>query len=171
MNYFLLRWRKKRHCKRKMRVIEMKIWDLEFLKEKLLNMREGFRVEYDLIKEKVDASQRRMYGEMYEFWYSASGDKVDIRELPIMPADIPNLPDTQGDTKDFRFFKTKRENSNNETVEAMKNYLDGAMADLEQLKKQMYGLDGQIHNEGGVVEQMDSYHAVLDLLKKYKNKI
>tara|TARA_Y100001949_G_scaffold171282_1_gene173511 strand:+ start:838 stop:1221 length:384 start_codon:yes stop_codon:yes gene_type:complete len=56
----LERFKKRKHYKRKIRVMYQKRWDLEFLKEKLKAMREGFRVEYDRIKEIIDAASVRL---------------------------------------------------------------------------------------------------------------
>ena len=48
------------HYGRKMRVTEMKRWDLEFYKVKLKEVREGQRMEYDRIKETLDAAKTRL---------------------------------------------------------------------------------------------------------------
>ena len=50
----------KRHIQGKIEVTQKKIWDLEFLKEKLKAMREGFRQEYDRLQEQVDAATLRL---------------------------------------------------------------------------------------------------------------
>lgn len=55
-----VRYRKRWHLKRKMEMTQKKIWDLEFLREKMRSVREGFRVEYDRIKEMLDAAERRI---------------------------------------------------------------------------------------------------------------
>ena len=55
-----LRYRQRRHIKNKIEICEKKMWDLEFLKEKLKAMREGFRQEYDRTGEIVAALEERM---------------------------------------------------------------------------------------------------------------
>ena len=49
--------KKRLHYKDKIYVMYKKVWDLEFLKEKFKAMREGFRIEYDRIKEIDDAAK------------------------------------------------------------------------------------------------------------------
>ncbi len=54
------RFRKKKHIKNQMSVLEKKMWDIEFLIEKTKAQREDFRNEYDRISELVDAATRRL---------------------------------------------------------------------------------------------------------------
>lgn len=63
LSLFSEKWAKKRHYSRKIQVTKMKMWDVEFLREKMRMMREGFRVEYDRIKEIVDAATIRLAAE------------------------------------------------------------------------------------------------------------
>jgi len=61
-NYMNLRTklRKIYHIRQRIAVSEKKMWDLEFLKNKMRAQREGFRQEYDRINELVDAATRRL---------------------------------------------------------------------------------------------------------------
>lgn len=60
---YLTRLRKRRHVQRKIRMSEQKMWDLEFLRDKLKAMKEGFRMERDRLMEMVDASNLRLEAE------------------------------------------------------------------------------------------------------------
>ena len=51
---------KKEHFKNKLKVIQKKIWDSEFLRDEYKKTREGFRMEYDRLKEMKDAFETRI---------------------------------------------------------------------------------------------------------------
>ncbi len=156
---------KRNHLRGKIVIIQKKIWDLEFLRGKLKAMREGFRVEYDALKERLDAASRRLYGEQYQFFYVASNDEIKPTDLPIMVSDIPKLPDVREDTKDFRFYKKPKLNVDKDVCDNLQSYLDKHSEDLEQLRKQLEGLDGQIEGSGGVLELIEGNRTIITLLK------
>lgn len=56
----LFRTARQKHLDEKTLVTQKKIWDLEFLLEKMGAMREGFRVEFDRLQEQVDAANLRL---------------------------------------------------------------------------------------------------------------
>lgn len=56
---FPVNWQKKWHVQDKIEVTQKKMWDLEFLKEKMKAMKEGFRMQYDRLKEESDAALLR----------------------------------------------------------------------------------------------------------------
>lgn len=126
---FTLKQKKRKHLKGKIEIVKKKIWDLEFLLEKYKAMREGFRTEYDRIREQVDASQTRLAEEL---------KKED--------------PD--------KTIKTNLE-------EMIKRF----EPDMEQLKKQIDEIDGQIESDGGVLSTIESYRTVIDLMNGYIKKI
>lgn len=49
-----------KHFADKILITHKKMWDLEFLREKMRMMREGFRMEYDRLREQVDAATHRL---------------------------------------------------------------------------------------------------------------
>lgn len=57
---FITRWRKKSHVQEMYRTTEKKMWALEFLRKKMRVIREGFRNDYDRLKEQVDAATMRI---------------------------------------------------------------------------------------------------------------
>lgn len=129
LSLFSEKWAKKRHYTGKMFNLKRKIWDVEFLREKMKMMREGFRVEYDRITEIVDAAKLRL--------------------------------------------KTEKENTDPDktTCTNLENLIKRHEPDLEQLKKQMEGIDGQIEGPQGLDEAIDGYRTVHGLLKDFKRKI
>lgn len=159
----------KKHYKNKKSIIRMKIYDLEFLRYQLKSMREGLRMEYDRIKENMDAAKRRLAGEQYRFFYCASNDEIDYKSIPILPDDFEKLPDKAEDTKDFRFYKKPRKEVDQKVCENLKGMIQKYSDDSEQLGKQMEGLDGQIDGPGGVVEKMDGMQTAINLLNEYIN--
>lgn len=119
----------KQHIDEKILVTQKKIWDLEFLREKMSAMREGFRIEYDRLSEQVDAATRRLAEE---------NGKED--------------PDA-----------TIRAN--------LTNLVDRYAPDIEQLKKQMEGIDNQVRGQEGIEENIDGLHTVIGMLKEHRTKI
>lgn len=55
--------RKKRYLKRKIKMSENSMWDIEFLRKKMQAMREGFRQEYDRLREMTVAAEQRLEAE------------------------------------------------------------------------------------------------------------
>lgn len=77
LNRLLPKRRRLKHLISKELVIKKKLWDLEFLKDKFKAMREGFRLEYDHIKERIDASETRIRMEKEK----EDADKIIIQTM------------------------------------------------------------------------------------------
>lgn len=60
MIFKFLHSKKLKHFDSKLEVTNKKIWDLEFLREKMNAMREGFRQDYDRLREQVAAATERL---------------------------------------------------------------------------------------------------------------
>lgn len=159
MNYFA-----RKHYNKKKEILRMKILDAEFLKYQLQSVREGFRMEYDRVKEHLDASTRRLFGEKYQFFYCDSGDEVDYKVVPIMPEDLEKLPDEAKDTKDFRFYKKPRPEINETVVKNMEEAVKRFSDDAAQLKAQIDGVDGQLVE---IDSKIDGMHTGIKLLTEY----
>jgi len=164
-----------------MSVIQRKIWDAEFLREKMGAMREGFRREYDRINELRDAEMRKMYKIKYKFFYCATKDEVKIENLPIPPDDVESLPNEPRDTKEFRFYKTPLEHDK-DLVKNIKKQISNLDEDIKQLKSQMDAIDTQVKggevqtSQGtqytdGIDEKIESYRTVRTLLKDYIRRL
>jgi len=54
---------KKKHFKKKLEGVQKRIWDIEFLRSEYKATREGFRSEYDRLKELQDAANVRIAAE------------------------------------------------------------------------------------------------------------
>lgn len=154
----------RKHYGKKAEILNMKILDAEFLKYQLQSIREGFRMQYDQTKEHLDAATRRLYGEQYQFFYCDSGDEVDFKVVPVVPEDLPKLPDEAKDTKDFRFYKKPRPEVNETVIKNLEQAIQNFKADTDQLKAQMDGIDGQLVNEDN---KIDGYKTAINLLREF----
>jgi len=161
---------RKKHYKNKIRVVQMKIWDMEFLRYELRAVREGVRINHDQSKELLDGLKRRLAGEKYNFYYCASQDEVGYKDIPILPDDLEKLPDEPKDTKDFRFYKKKRENINEQVCQNLKSSIQKYSDQIEQFKKQLEGIDGQIEGQNGVNEKIEGLRNAIALLKEHIKK-
>lgn len=120
---------KQKHFDSKIIVTDKKIWDLEFLREKMKAMREGFRQEYDRLSEQTDAATRRL---------AVENTKED------------------GDA----------------TIKAnLQGLIDRYAPDIEQLKKQMEGIDSQVESPEGVNSSIEGLKTVRGLLIEYRKQI
>lgn len=151
-------------------VIFFKLLDLEFLRFQLRAMREGIRMEHDHFKEQLDASKRRLAGERYTFYYSASGDEVNFKDIPIMPDELEKLPDEAVDTKDYRFFKKAKEDPDATLVKNLETLIERTSGDLGKLKQQMEGIDNQLTGQNGVEEKIEGMRTAINLLTEYMHQ-
>ena len=158
---------RKRHFKSRIKVLKKKIWDFEYLKYEMKSMREGFRMQYDRMREEMDACKRRLAGEKWSFYYIASGDEIGYREIPILPDDFENLPDEQKDTKDFRFYKKTKANPDKDVVKNLEVKIQQYSDDIAQITKQMEAVDGQIEGPKGYNEQLDGFKTAINLINEY----
>ena len=69
--------KKKQHFNKKLEGVQRRIWDIEFLRSEYKETREGFRVEYDRLKELVDAANVRIAAEKEK----EDQDKTIIEQL------------------------------------------------------------------------------------------
>ena len=69
--------KKKQHFNKKLEGVQKRIWDIEFLRSEYKETREGFRVEYDRLKELVDAANVRIAAEKEK----EDADKTIIEQL------------------------------------------------------------------------------------------
>ena len=69
--------KKKQHFKKKLEGVQKRIWDIEFLRSEYKATREGFRVEYDRLKELQDAANVRIASEKEK----EDPDKTIIEQL------------------------------------------------------------------------------------------
>lgn len=148
----LYRWRKRRFFKQKVNNIEKMIWDKQFKRRYLAELREGKQTQYgEIMEKKVDPAYRRLLHEKYKVYYTEGGNEVDIKTLPVPFKDIEQLPDKP--TKDIRYYKVAKGDPDKTICENLQKLIDRFTPDLEQLKQQMQGIklemDGPLRDEQG----------------------
>lgn len=153
------------------------LWDREFTKRMLGESREGLRIEYDRIKEQSDAAHRRLCAELYKVIDGPGGTEVDVRTLPLSPADIAKLPDAM--TEESRFYKVAKADPDKTIVEQMEKKLIALQPDLDQLATQMNAIsqriEGPLRNEQGMDQSlnatMDDLRTVIGLLVTHRKHL
>lgn len=131
---FPLNWRKKWHVQQKIEITQKKQWDLEFLKEKMKAMKEGFRMQYDRLKEELDAATLRTNVEKEK---GESADKQIIANLANM---------ITHHEKDIGQLKTQ--------MDAVDSQIEGQM---NEETGQLVGVDPQIDGFRTVVGMLKEY--------------
>lgn len=150
-----------------------KMWDLEFTKKYLLEVREGIRLEYERQKETLDAYKRRLLKEKYEVFNAEDKSKSDVLLLPITPEEIENLPLEA--TTGIAFYKKLLPNPDDTICQNMQAGIDKITPDLNQLIEQMKSIDGRIKgpmmdNQGqdhSIEGQMANIMTIVKLLKEH----
>lgn len=139
----------KKYYDQKIEENRKKMWDFEFTKKFLLEVREGIRTEYDRVKENNDAAGRRLMKEKYEVFYAEDNSPVDILGLPLPVAEIEALPLEK--TGDIRFYKKEKLEPDKTICDNLTNMMVKTGTDLKQLEEQMKGIDQRIN--GPLVDQ------------------
>lgn len=167
LHFTLKIWEKKRQ-----------LWDREFTKRFLNQEREGLRIEYDRLKEQLDAAQRRLMAELYEVFDGPEKHKMDIRTLPLPPEDIAALPDNEP-TDQSRFFKVEKQDPDKTMVEQLTKKVAQVKPDVQQLETQMKNISlrvegplkddqGQDHSLNG---SMDDMRTLINLLRTHRREL
>lgn len=146
---------KKRHYKDKILVTKKKIWDVEFLLAQYKLMREGFRVEYDRIKEELDAVNT--YKELIE--------SVGMEKAKELMKNAEKAMEARNEKSDYKLNDEEKE-----VVETMKKNAQGKEDDIARLKKQMETLDMQMDGplpagQQSVRQTLDNLKSVVSMLK------
>lgn len=171
------KWRKKAWAKKKIQHLQVMYWDKEFTKRQLEEMKESMRQAKTRIHDQVDAAGRKVCELKYDLYYSETGDKVKVTDVPIAPEEIMQLPDHK--TKKSRFHKVTKAKYDKKIVENLERGLKKYVPELGQIDGQMKAIHNQIHgplideqgNDISIVGVMDGYQEVIKLLKKYRRDI
>jgi hypothetical protein len=166
-NTTIKKFTKKRHFKNKLEVTQRKILDVEFLLDNYKQMREGFRTEYDRIKEELDGV------ETYEFLIK----KLGVEEAKEVMKDAEKsykLRDEMKDEKDKELNKEEEDILTN-----LKNNIVGKKNDMEILKKQMKDVDVMIEGDPeqpasvsqSVNQNLSNLRSVIDMLRQIIKKL
>ncbi len=157
------------------------LWDREFTKRILGESREGLRIEYDRLKEQVDAAQRRLCVELYTVIDGPGGNEVDIRTLPLSPTDIEQLPTAA--TEESRFYKVAKPDPDKTIVEQMQKKLATLQPDLQQLANKMQEIAKRIEGPLVMTDQsgqqrdyslnaeMGDFHTIINLLRVHRKNL
>lgn len=141
--------RKKKYIKNALIKAENKIWENEFLKHQIWEVRGGMREQYDWLRERVDGAIRRLAETKYKIIYSESGDEVKVMDLPLPPAEIETLPNKP--TEPHRFHKVPRENPDKKVIEELERIVEQRKPDLKQQKEQLQGIDAKVAQIDGAI--------------------
>lgn len=148
--------RKKSHIRGALFKSENKIWENEFLKHQIWEVRGSMREQYDWLRERVEGAIRRIAENKWQFFYSESGDEVKVMDMPLPPRELASLPDKP--TKPHRFHKKERAfNSDKEakdavtTIEELERVVEKREPDLKQQKQQLQGIDQKVAEIDGAI--------------------
>lgn len=145
MATLLDRWAKKRHLKSKVEVTQKKIWDFEFYRRQLENEKEGIRLEYDRIKEALDAATLRL---------KIENEKPADQQDKQVIANLENL--VKKYTPDMEQMKGQ--------MSAIDFQIDGyEMDDPEN--------PGQKVRKQGVKEMIEQHRSLMGLLNEYRDSV
>lgn len=152
--------KQKRHYKSKIETTWKKIWDIQFLLAQYKLMREGFRVEYDRIKEELDAINT------YKALIENRGIEV-AKELMTKADQAMIARDEKTD-----YVRTDEDNA---LIETLAKNAKAKEDDVARLKKQMETLDLQTDGqEGGMLpngepsvkKTQENLRQVVDMLQE-----
>ena len=142
---------------------QARVWEVEFTKSQLWEVRGGMREQYDWLRERVEGAIRRVAEIKYDIHYSESGDLVKVMDLPLPPREIEGLPDKP--TPPHRFHKVPKKQIDKEKLEELEKVIKLRQPDLDEQKKNLQTLDAQVAkldaDVAGLHELMKSLWAML----------
>lgn len=134
MNFKKRKWKRDKH-----EYLMREYYEKEFTKQQLQQGRELLRQAKDKVRDKADASGRKLCEEKYTFYYSETGDKVAVRDIPINADELQELPDHK--TKKSRFYKQTKPKYDKKLVNQLDKYYQSQKQQLKQLENQMNIID------------------------------
>lgn len=164
--------KKKRHFKKRFQGTEAALWDMEFQKDKLRQIREGFRMEFDKINENYEGRKRfaaliRKYGlELATKIKDYSPDLVD-RALNKFERD-----ETEEIKKSLGLTELKGTNTEQDkkAIGNLEKQIEPIEKEVNQLKTQMGAIDNEIEGLGGVNEKIEGMIELTKMLKEFIKK-
>lgn len=148
------RFRKKRHIKKKIKISYMKLWDLEFFVQKMKAMREGFRMEYNHLKETDDAAKE--YQKLLQKYDKDYASEI-MKQRPDTIREILEKPNNP-----------KYERENKAIIDTLQEQIKTRITDITQLEKQIESADEQIKQSQDGVK---SYRTLIEMLYEYRRKV
>lgn len=157
--------RRRNHIKTALKKAESKIWENEFLKHQIWEVRGGMREQYDWLRERVEGAIRRRAEILYDIYYSESGDLVKVLDLPLPPREIESLPDKP--TAPHRFHKVRRKDVDKEKLAELERVIKLREPDIENQKRSLAGIDAKVQELDGAIAGLHELKASLwAMLKK-----
>lgn len=165
----------------KIREKRQEIWDKEFQKRYFSEIREGFRVEYDRLKELLDGVTRRICLEKYIVFYtgdSEQGDyEYDIKQLPLSPEEIEALPEKR--TEGNRYYKVPRIAVDAKVIEPLEKQAAQLKEQVDQLANNMksmtVGIEGPLMSPEGKDQSLngtiDGLYTLIKILKQHRKSL
>ena len=158
----MFKYTQKKHYKAKILVTQKKVWDLEFLKDQYLLMREGFRNEYDSTKERIDALVS----------YKDLITRMGMEKAKEMMKNPEKVHEALRDkAENIQLSQEERD-----TIETLEKDIKAKTEDTERLKKQMETLDMQMEGplpagQNCLNEQIEGLRTIGGLLKDKIKKL
>lgn len=157
--------RKRNYIRKALKKAEAKIWENEFLKHQIAEVRGGMREQYDWLRERVEGAIRRKAELMYDIIYSESGDQVKTIDLPLPPREIETLPDKS--TPPHRFHKVAKKDHDKEKVSELERVIKLREPDIENQKTNLTGVDNKVREiDGAIAGLHELMKSLRTMLKK-----
>ena len=142
-------YRRKKYIRSALMKAENKIWENEFLKHQIWEVRGNMREQYDWLRERVEGAIRHIAEEKWTIHYAETGDVVKVTDLPLPPREIDTLPDKA--SMPIRFYKRVKNNMDAQKVGELKRIIEQRQPDLDQQKKQLEGIDAKVAEIDGTI--------------------
>lgn len=165
-------WRKRRYLFNALKRAESKIWENEFLKHQLWEVRGGMREQYDWLRERVEGAIRRRAELKWQIFYAETGDPVKVMDLPLPPREIETLPDKS--SMPIRFYKQERAYTNTKEatdaaskISELERMIERRQPDLDQQQKQLEGISNKVAEiDGSIAGLYELKSSLISMLKK-----
>ena|SRR3990167_689532 len=165
--------RQKRYLRGAIKKAESKIWESEFLKHQIWEVRGGMREQYDWLRERVEGAIRRRAENKWKIFYAEGNEEVKVMDLPLPPREIESLPD-KASYPPHRFYKKERVfNDTKEakdavtTINELERIIEKRQPDLEQQKKQLEQVDMKVQEINNTIEgTFELKKSLLSMLNK-----
>lgn len=158
--------RKRRFFQGQIQGTEAKIWQQQFLKFQMWEVRGRMREEYDWLRERVEGAIRHKAELLYDFYYAADNSTVKVMDMPLPPRELEQLPDKA--TEPHRFYKVAKKEYDKQKLEELSRMIERRQPDIDQQKKQLQQIDQQVtgidNTISGLFELKKSLHGMLKRL-------
>src|SRR3990167_6431323 len=138
-------WRKRRFFQRSIQKAETEIYNQEFKKHQLNEIRGGMREQYQYILERIEGAKRKILELKYSF-FQENGDPIESSNLPLSPEEAETLPDTL--VPPNRFYKQDKKHEDKANIdkqlEELQRIVDRREPDAQNVKENIEKIDGNI---------------------------